>query len=70
MKGGRPRNAKRISAVSFQDVAEIRKEDKERGRSQSGATAKEDNVSVRDQESRRRERRRSEAKAAIEVSHR
>lgn len=70
MKGGRPRNAKRISAVSFQDVAEIRKEDKERGRSQSGATVREDNVSVRDQESRRRERRRSEAKAAIEVSHR
>lgn len=68
MKGGRG-HAKRVSAVSFSELPpELAKEDKGRGRSSSVTTAgREIDLTLEERENRRRDRRRSEAKAAIEV---
>ena len=65
MKGGRG-HPKRVS-VSFQEPGGPFKDGKEYGRSQSFELPRPEDISVEERESRRRERRRSEAKAAIEV---
>lgn len=66
MKGGRG-HVKRAS-VSFEDRVGVDKDETIRGRRSSGmAVSKADGVSTDERENRRRDRRRSEAKAAIDV---
>ncbi|THH09332.1 hypothetical protein EW145_g2089 [Phellinidium pouzarii] len=68
LKGGRG-HLKRAS-VSFQEPIDFDREETVRGRrSSSGLTKPEEQVSVEERENRRRDRRRSEAKAAIELGN-
>ncbi|KAH8110588.1 hypothetical protein DFH11DRAFT_1690673 [Phellopilus nigrolimitatus] len=68
MKGGRG-HLKRAS-VSFQDMVDFDKDETVRGRKSSMVPLKrEEDMTAEERENRRRERRRSEAKAAIELGN-
>ena len=66
MKGGRG-HMKRAS-VSFQDnIPELDNDSTLRGKKSNHSLGKPDDMSIEERENRRRDRRRSEARAAIEV---